>query len=52
MGDADEAVAYVAAATEEWETTPGAIEWLIKGMALALADTTLAAQRAARHRWP
>lgn len=37
LGDSAEAEAYVAAATEEWDTTPGAIEWLVKGMALALA---------------
>jgi tetratricopeptide (TPR) repeat protein len=46
MGDANEAVAYVAAATEEWETTPEAIEWLIKGMALALAAAATRDQRA------
>jgi tetratricopeptide (TPR) repeat protein len=38
MGDANEAISYVAAAMEEWDTTPGAIEWLVKGMALALAE--------------
>jgi hypothetical protein len=45
MGDANEAVAYVAAAMEEWNTTPGAIEWLVKGMALALAETATQTQR-------
>jgi tetratricopeptide (TPR) repeat protein len=46
MGDANEAIAYVAAATEEWETTPGAIEWLVKGMALALAEAATRGHRA------
>ena len=46
MGDANEAISYVAAAMEEWDSTPGAIEWLVKGMALALADAGTQAQRA------
>ena len=46
MGDVNEAVSYVAAATEEWDSTPGAIEWLVKGMALALADAATREQRA------
>lgn len=51
MGDANEAIMYAVAATEEWYATPGAIEWLVKGMALHLADTAAQLQQTYQPPW-
>jgi hypothetical protein len=48
LGDANEAIMDAVTVTELWYATPGAIEWLIKGMVLQMAEVAGRLQQAGR----